>query len=181
MRDPSFEESRPLIHVPSRDPRPQHQNRLSKKRKLARQDDDDEVASLGSSQDEMMEEALTTPEVLMEDPQIANEAGLFGRYALSKFPEYNADLTPTAINVVEYIVAPSNLTCSCASCEKCKDRTMWMIDSGASLHFTNNLDDYIEYEAICQGHSTQWLSACRPLPKCLLVQLVTTSRSSWST
>ena len=33
----------------------------------------------------------------------------------------------------------------------------------------------------CQGHSTQRLSACWPLPKCLLVQLETTSRSSWST
>ena len=34
---------------------------------------------------------------------------------------------------------------------------------------------------LCQGHSTQRLSACRPLPKCLLVQLETTGRSSWST
>ena len=33
----------------------------------------------------------------------------------------------------------------------------------------------------CQGHSTQRLSACRPLPKCLLVQLETTGGSSWST
>ena len=33
----------------------------------------------------------------------------------------------------------------------------------------------------CQGHSTQRLSACRPLPKCLLVQLETAGRSSWST
>ena len=33
----------------------------------------------------------------------------------------------------------------------------------------------------CQGHSTQRLSVCRPLPKCLLVQLETTGRSSWST
>ena len=148
MSDPSFEETRPLVHVPTRDPQPCRQNHLSKKRKLARRDEDNEVVSLGSSQEEMIEEALMNPEVKMEDPQTANEAGLFGRYAPNKDSDQKADLTPTVTKVVEYIVAPSNQNCCCTSCENPKDKTMWMLDSGASFHFTNNLNDYIEYEAI---------------------------------
>ena len=124
---------------------------MSKKRKLARRDEEEEVSLdwSGSDQEaEMMEGTQMTPEVEMEDPQTANEAGLFARYAPNKDSENKANLTPTVINVVEYIVAPSNHTCCCASCENPKDKTMWMLNSGASLHFTNNLDDYIKYKAI---------------------------------
>ena len=42
-------------------------------------------------------------------------------------------------------------------------------------------EEYSDEGEKCQGHSTQRLSVCRPLPKCLLVQLETTGRSSWST
>ena len=137
--DPSFEVANPLIHTPTRDPR-------SRPRKRQRQaQEEDEVVSLGWSEDDVMAEATTFGE---EDPQTIDEAGLFGRYAQFETPEHKADKTPTATNVVEYIVAPSNQICCCSSCEKTKNKTMWMLDSGASLHFTNDLDDFIEYEAI---------------------------------
>jgi hypothetical protein len=84
----------------------------------------------------------------MEDRQTMDDMALFGRYTHQKHLEYSADLAPTATKVVEYTVAPSNIICCCSSCEKPKDKTMWMLDSGASLHFTNNINDFIEYEAI---------------------------------
>ena len=87
MTDPTFEAAKPLVHVPTRDPRPRRQNHLSKKRKLAHQDEDKEVSLdwSGSDQEaEMMEDAqMTFEEAEMEDPQTATEAGLFGRYTLS--------------------------------------------------------------------------------------------------
>ena len=99
---------------------------------------------MGWSEDQEM----IDPTSFGEDPQTMDTSGLFGRYANLDSSEYKADTTPTATNVVEYIVAPSNQVCCCASCEKSKNKTMWMLDSGASLHFTNDLDDFIEYEAI---------------------------------
>ena len=59
MFDPSFEEAKPLVHVPTRDPHPHHQYRLSKKRKFVCQDEDDEGVSLGLSNQEaeMIEDA----------------------------------------------------------------------------------------------------------------------------
>ena len=35
---------------------------------------------------------------------------------------------------------------NCAECQT-KVSSMWLLDSGASVHFTNNKDDFIEYEA----------------------------------
>jgi len=40
-----------------------------------------------------------------------------------------------------------------SECEKCKERTqhMWLLDSGASAHFTNNISDFIDYTPIAKS------------------------------
>jgi len=40
-----------------------------------------------------------------------------------------------------------------SQCAKCKERTnnMWLLDSGASAHFTNNISDFIDYTPIAKS------------------------------
>ena len=123
---------------------------------------DDEVVSL-YSEDETMAEVLPQEEEQVDygdldtqdynlDGELADLAGIYNDYWQVQSPETNqgADLL---LQQLDTLLASCNTTsrlpcsheCDCKTSEPTKE---WILDSGASLHFTNDIDDFIDYEVL---------------------------------
>ena len=89
-----------------------------------------------------------------EDIKIAEAAGIFDMYSWqvqstsTRSPETNLQ---TEL-VDKYLAFCTNKICSICSGEcKCESSKEWMLDSGASLHFTGDLNDYVEFTPMENG------------------------------
>ena len=135
-------------------------------------------------QDETIEDCVSLGENDWDlDAMVSDAAGLFDEESVA-FPftiAHNADLrTPSqlATKLRSYDVQScvkdeieSAFNCAYGSditkCAKCKDQSSatgsvrWLLDSGASSHFTHSLQDFIEYEDIKQPICVQ--TASRPI------------------
>ena len=103
------------------------------------------------------------------DAMLSDAAGLFERSVALPFPcPHTSDLRPptqlvtkrSSYYVQSYVGVEIERAFNCAhghvnsKCAKCKDQggppggARWLLDSGASSHFTHSLNDFIEYEDI---------------------------------
>src|SRR6266702_3342489 len=64
---------------------------------------------------------------------------------------YKADLY--YVNTISFDLLKCQHNKYLSQCAKCKERTdnMWLLDSGASAHFTNNISDFINYTPIAKS------------------------------
>ena len=123
--------------------------------------EDDEVVSL-YSEDEMMAEVDPQDEEKVDygdletqdynlDGELADLAGIYNDYWQVQSPETNkgADLL---LQQLDTLLVSCNISCLPCShkcdCETNKPMKEWILDSGASLHFTNDIDDFIDYEVL---------------------------------
>jgi hypothetical protein len=155
------------------DPRPQKKRKfhgqgftIKDKGKGKEKATDNEEVSLGYSSDE----GLFGPEEVREDSmndedvrkghiddgmdftvnrEIAEMAGLDYRQVA-----FNLELTETNFNQQldkDIAVVNNSKKYNCSPCShECdhKETKEWLIDSGASAHFTNNINDFVEYEEL---------------------------------
>ncbi len=65
--------------------------------------------------------------------------------------KYKADLY--YVNTISFDLLKCEHNKYLSQCAKCKERTnnMWLLDSGASAHFTNNISDFIDYTPIAKS------------------------------
>jgi hypothetical protein len=122
---------------------------------------DDEVVSLGESDPEFDRDPLFGDEVMDTQDQLFNNMD-FGRdgeidessgleMSLQVFsPHCDRTNTDNKLQLDNYIavVSQNKFCCSCSHECDCKPKEVkeWIIDLGASSHFTNELSDFIEYE-----------------------------------
>ena len=123
---------------------------------------DDEVVSL-YSEDETMADVDPQNEEQVDyghldtqdynlDGELADLAGIYNDYWQVQSPETNqgADISLQQLGT---LLVSCNISCLPCSHEcDCKTNEPptkeWILDSGASLHFTNDVDDFIDYEEI---------------------------------
>ena len=89
-------------------------------------------------------------DVFMEESVIAGPSGTTYRYVHTKEINSCSDMftaTRKYHNITKYLV-PNILSLVCCPLSVNKDRfeATWMLDSGASCHFTNNINDFVEFE-----------------------------------
>jgi len=139
----------PTIETLKRLERPEEKTQDPRPRKKQRgTTPDDEVVLLGWSEndadlvDAFMVESTDLPDL----PE--NQTGIFGRYENNKDMEVVANTlhTVTKSNCTSKIVLP-NISHLSPSEHESHEAT-WILDSGASVHFTGCLDDFIDYKAI---------------------------------
>ena len=122
---------------------------------------DDEVVSL-YSEDETMAEVDPQEEEQVDygdldtqdynlDGELADLTGIYNDYWQVQSPETNqgADLPLQQLGTLLVSCNISCLPCSCeCDCKTNEPVKEWILDSGASLHFTNDIDDFIDYEVL---------------------------------
>jgi hypothetical protein len=118
---------------------------------------DDEEVSLDYSGDEGFgDDVMDAQEDLFnnldfgQEGEIGDSAGLDMQLQVqSAF--YGELITNSGLQLDNYIAVPLNKTC-CSCSHKCDCKPVrqkeWIIDSGASFHFTNSLDDFVDYEEL---------------------------------
>jgi hypothetical protein len=93
------------------------------------------------------------------DSEVADSAGLelsFGDYRQVK-STHSVDNRTNSLQQLDTLIAVCNFNikpcCSCShECDCDKEPVKeWLIDSGASAHFTKDMNDYVEYESIDNG------------------------------
>ena len=121
-------------------------------------------------EDESIEDCVSLGENVWDvDVMLSDTAGLFERSVALPFPcPHISDLRPptqlvtkrSSYYVQSYVGVEIKCAFNCAhghvnsKCAKCKDQggppggARWLLDSGASSHFTHSLNDFIEYEDI---------------------------------
>ena len=88
-------------------------------------------------------------DVFMEESAIAGPSGTTHRYVHTKRANNHSDVPTVTRTCYESLFYPSHNTslfCCPLSVNEDHFEATWMLDSGASCHFTNNLNDFIEYE-----------------------------------
>jgi len=58
---------------------------------------------------------------------------------------YSCALNSTSVNLGDSKCEHGNLYIFCGRCKECWTKPTWFLDSGASLHFCFNLNDFIKY------------------------------------
>ena len=89
-------------------------------------------------------------DVFMEESAVAGPSGTTQRYVRTKKANAQTDIPAVTRTCYESLFYPSHNISSFVCCplrvnEDCFEAT-WMLDSGASCHFTNNMNDFVEYE-----------------------------------
>jgi hypothetical protein len=149
----------------TRDPRPTKRSRTDSPRGevqgRAGKVRDEEVVSLGESDPEFDRDPLFGDEVMDHQDEMFNNMD-FGREGeIDESAGLSMSLQVLSTQSIETntnnnlqldnyiaVVSPNKFCCSCShECEcKPKETTEWIIDSGASSHFTNSMSDFIDFE-----------------------------------
>ena len=89
-------------------------------------------------------------DVFMEESAVAGPSGTTQRYVRTKETNCCSDVSTVTrkyCNITKYLVLnTSSLVCCPLSVNEDHFEATWMLDSGASCHFTNNMNDFVEYE-----------------------------------
>ena len=88
-------------------------------------------------------------DVFMEESTVAGPSGTTQRYVHTKRANDHSDVSAVTRTCYESLFYPShNIPLFCCPLSVNEDRfeATWMLDSGASCHFTNNISDFVEYE-----------------------------------
>ena len=122
---------------------------------------DDEVVSLYSD-DETMAEVDPQDEEKVDygdldtqdynlDGELANLTSIYNDYWQVQSPETNQG-TDLLLQQLDTLLVSCNISCFPCShecdCETNEPTKEWILDSGASLHFTNDVDNFIDYEVL---------------------------------
>ena len=123
----------------------------------------DDVVSLYTEDEEMAEsEPVQTVDPLTvedfeQDAHYEDYADfgddLMGSFGVSTC--FHIQETTTDDNVLTGVdsISPCNVTinnCGCSSSNKCDETVEWLADSGASMHFTFDINDFVEYQELTQ-------------------------------
>ena len=152
------------------DPRPSKQSRIQfeelprgeaigQKGKVKAVPKGDDEVSLGYTEDEEMDRIgpdMANNDNVLDDMdydvngEISNLARIINSYWQVQSPiDEPADANPqTELDSNIAICNTSCLPCSHECDCKTDDTKEWIIDSGASLHFTNSVDNFIDYEVL---------------------------------
>ena len=89
-------------------------------------------------------------DVFMEESTVAGPSGTSHRYVRTKETNNCSDVftvTRKYCSITKYLV-PNTLSLVCCPLSVNEDHfeATWMLDSGASCHFTNNINDFVEFE-----------------------------------
>ena len=88
--------------------------------------------------------------VFMEESAVAGPSGTTHRYVRTKETTDCSDVftvTRKYCSITKYLVPnTSSLVCCPLSVNEDHFEATWMLDSGASCHFTNNINDFVDYE-----------------------------------
>ena len=89
-------------------------------------------------------------DVFMEESAVADPSGTTHRYVRTKETTSCSDVftaTRKYCSNMKYLV-PNTLFLVCCPLSVNEDHfeATWMLDSGASCHFTNNINDFVDYE-----------------------------------
>ena len=89
-------------------------------------------------------------DVFMEESAVAGPSGTTHRYVRTKETICDSDVSTVTRkyrSITKYLVPnTSSLVCCPLSVNKDHFEATWMLDSGASCHFTNNINDFVDYE-----------------------------------
>ena len=89
-------------------------------------------------------------DVFMEESAVAGPSGTTHRYVRTKETKSCSDVftaTRKYRSITKYLVPnTSSLVCCPLSVNKNHFNATWMLDSGASCHFTNSINDFVEFK-----------------------------------
>ena len=89
-------------------------------------------------------------DIFMEESAVAGPSGTTQRYVRTKETIHFSDVftvTRKYCNITKYLVPnTSSLVCCPLSVNEDRFEATWMLDSRASCHFTNNINDFVEFE-----------------------------------
>ena len=89
-------------------------------------------------------------DVFMEESAVAGPSGTTHRYVCTKETISGSDVSTVTRkyrNITKYLVPnTSSLVCCPLSVNEDHFEATWMLDSGASCHFTNNINNFVDYE-----------------------------------
>ena len=88
-------------------------------------------------------------DVFMEESAVAGPSGTTHRYVRTKKANDHSDVPAVTRTCYESLFYPSHnisLFCCPLSVNKNHFEATWMLDSGASCHFTNNINNFVDYE-----------------------------------
>ena len=118
---------------------------------------DDEVVSLYSEDEEMADLTHDNEQLdhgdfetkdYNQDGELADLAGIYNDYwqVQTTHTGNGANKPPQQLNSCSTNI--KYISCSCFHECDCEPTKEWILDSGASLHFTNDLQDFVEYEKL---------------------------------
>ena len=88
-------------------------------------------------------------DMFMEESVVAGPSGTTQRYVHTKEANGHSDV-PTTRTCYESLfnILVTNISFVCCPLRMNEDQSeaCWMLDSGASCHFTNDINDFVEYE-----------------------------------
>ena len=88
-------------------------------------------------------------DVFIEESAVAGPSGTTQRYVHTKRANSHSDISAVTRTCYESLFYPShNISFVCCPLRVKEDRSeaTWMLDSGASCHFTNDLNDFVEFK-----------------------------------
>ena len=88
-------------------------------------------------------------DIFMEESAVAGPSGTTQRYVRTKRANDHSDVSAVTRTCYESLFYPShNISLFCCPLSVNEDHfdATWMLDSGASCHFTNNINDFVEFE-----------------------------------
>ena len=89
-------------------------------------------------------------DVFMEESAVTGPSGTTHRYVRTKEMICGSDVSTVARkyrSITKYLVPnTSSFVCCPLSVNEDHFEATWMLDSGASCHFTNNINDFVDYE-----------------------------------
>ena len=89
-------------------------------------------------------------DVFMEESTVSGPSGTTHRYVCTKETNNHSDVfivTRKYRSIMKYLVPnTSSLVCCPLSVNEDHFEATWMLDSEASCHFTNNINDFVEFE-----------------------------------
>ena len=88
-------------------------------------------------------------DVFMEESAVTGPSGTTQRYMCTKRANNHSDVPTVTRTCYESLFYPSHNTslfCCPLSVNEDHFEATWMLDSGASCHFTNDLNDFVEFE-----------------------------------
>jgi len=96
------------------------------------------------------------------------------RFYLPQYVDFILSFVVDSESIIDsYASAPSHTLCNCCENHTAKgkgkarepkgDEDMWLLDSGASAHFTYNFDAFVEYQPYVKPHHSQMANGLAPV------------------